>query len=323
VVNVPSININNPIYNQSHASFDHANDFLVDHTAYAYGIFVQDQIELPGNLFVLLGLRHDHARDRSNLDLNGTYAYPVYDYPNFEDKPPLSHRYGVLWRPVPELSLYTSYTENFGASAAGQIQFNGGRSPGETAQQYELGAKVELLDKRLTGSMSVYQLTKQNVLATDPVHGTPYVIPLGEVRSRGFEMDVTGEIIPRWNLILTYSYIDSRTTKADPVELLGRSAAVSYNTGSLWTTYAFNGDWQGLKLGGGVEVASSQIDYSKNTLPGYAVANLYASYGWHVDGKKITGQFNINNLFNKIYYTGSDNVPSKPLTALATLRVEF
>jgi iron complex outermembrane receptor protein len=150
---------------------------MVDHIASAYGVYVQDQIELPHKLFLLLGLRHDRAVDRSNLDVNAANPYPIYDYPTFRDQPPLSHRYGLLWQMRPELSFYTSYTENFGASAFGQIQFDGGRSPGETAQQYEIGAKTELFDKRLTGSTSIYQLTKQNVLATDPVHGTPFVIP--------------------------------------------------------------------------------------------------------------------------------------------------
>lgn len=68
----------------------------------------------------------------------------------------------------PQLSLYGSYTENFGAS---NTRCFGIPLPPQTAQQWETGIKTELLGGRLSACIAHFGLTKQHV----PVSARPGV----------------------------------------------------------------------------------------------------------------------------------------------------
>lgn len=89
---------------------------------------------------------------------------------------------------APELSLYGSYTENFGGTSLGRVTRTGENLPAETAEQWEVGVKTELYDGRLTGSLAYFQLTKQNIATTDPTDFPlfRFSVPVGEVQTRGF-----------------------------------------------------------------------------------------------------------------------------------------
>ena len=65
----------------------------------------------------------------------------------------------------------------------------------ERSRQYEIGAKVELLDGRFFASTALFQIDKSDVAATDP--DNPFFsINGGEERSRGIEFDLAGEMLP-------------------------------------------------------------------------------------------------------------------------------
>jgi iron complex outermembrane receptor protein len=67
-----------------------------------------------------------------------------------------------------------------------------------------VGVKTEFFGGRLRATLDYYDLTKQNVATTDrdPTHfcdGGGFgscQIAVGEVRSRGPELDIQGEILP-------------------------------------------------------------------------------------------------------------------------------
>ena len=84
--------------------------------------------------------------------------------------------------------------------------------PPKSAQQWEVGVKTELFDKRLTATIAYYDLTKQNIATPVDATGLNYVAT-GEARNRGVELDVAGEILPGWRVIGSYSYIASIITK--------------------------------------------------------------------------------------------------------------
>jgi len=70
-----------------------------------YGLYIQDQIKLPFNLYGNVGLRYDHAIGRNETQ----------NITNTDDNR-VSPRGGLLWRPMEWLSVYGNYTENFGPS---------------------------------------------------------------------------------------------------------------------------------------------------------------------------------------------------------------
>ncbi len=315
-----------PGYNQPNSSQDWA------------GVYAQDQIKLPYNFHLLGGLRYDNAS--SSTDALGVASQ--HDHR-------VSPRVALLWQPISELSLYSNYVENFGA--AGAQSASGGYLPPQTAQQWEVGAKTEVFDGKLTGSLAWFDITKQNVGVPDPnnlgMARLGYMVPIGQVHNQGLEFDVAGEIIAGWKMIGSYAYIQSIITKdsalngpsdsnGDPTLTTGNTGhhffGVPTNGASLWNTYDFqNKLMHGLKLGAGVVVRGQQQANNENTvqLPGYALVNLLASYQWKISSSKFTAQLNVDNLLDKTYYAaqgfggGTAGFAGMPRVFMGSIRIEY
>ncbi|GJL55576.1 MAG: ferrichrome-iron receptor [Nitrospirales bacterium] len=283
-----------------------------------YGIYIQDQIELPFNVFLLAGGRFDYAKVESkgsNVNI---------------DEEALKPRFGILWQPVPQLSFFGSYVENFGSDDFFSVNPDGTVLPPDTADQWEVGVKTELLDGRLRGTLAFYDLTKQNI-ATPDLNNPTFSRATGEARNRGIELDVTAEILPGWKTIGVYSYIDSEITKDNSGNQGNRFANVPRHGGSFWTTYTFQeNQLRGLTLGAGVVARSEQEADNANTaqLPGYALVHLLSSYSWNIGGTRMTTQLNVENLLNKKYFPNSAGSRNRidvgaPRVFLGMLRAEF
>jgi len=233
-----------------------------------FGVSFQDQIKLPYNVFILAAGRYDHLKiiDPTTNQVS-------------TDAERVTPRFGLLWRPIEQVALYGSYLTNFGNLP---VANRGAPLPPESAQQWEVGVKTELLDKKLTTTIAYYDLTKKNIAYADPTDPTGMrQLALGEARNRGVELDLAGEILPGWRVIGGYSYIASIITKdahCDPnkysdflngvagqpsgcivdnystytlgvpllLSIIGtegkRLGGVPRNAGSLWTTYEFQSD---------------------------------------------------------------------------------
>jgi iron complex outermembrane receptor protein len=307
-----------------------------------FGVYAQDRLTLPHDVFFLAGVRYDRGHNHNNAFDGGPEKLG-----NNSDR--VTPRFGLLWRPIPELSVYGSYLENFG-QAGGLSGPSGPRQtilPSESAQQWEVGVKTELLDRRLTATLAFYDLLKKNISVANPdpvLAALGYRTAIGEVRSRGIELDVSGEIAPGWKVIGGYSYIDAVVTKdagivKDPFDNIisvngfeGFAAPdVSRHSGGLWTTYEIrDGDWKGLKFGGGVNGRTKAFGDSSNSyhVPSYAVFGLLAAYSWMLDGYRLTAQLNVENLADTRYYPTGMRGPLQvnvgaPRTFKGVIRVEF
>ncbi|MEG3896414.1 TonB-dependent receptor [Microcoleus sp. SVA1_B6] len=226
----------------------------------------------------------------------------------------------------PELSLYASYSRSFNPDSA--TTAGGGLIEPETGSGYEVGVKAELLDRRLAATVAYFDIKKQNVAVTDP-NNLLFSIASGEQRSRGLEFDISGQIVPGWNIIAAYAYTDAEITADTDRDLVGnRLFNVPKHSGSLWTTYEIqSGDLQGLGFGVGFSyVGERQGDLSNSFqadsyfLPNAAV--FYQRDNWRA-------AINIKNLFNVNYMesiTGSrasGNQPGEPLTVIASFTVQL
>ncbi|MDT4331760.1 TonB-dependent siderophore receptor [Methylomonas sp. MED-D] len=195
-------------------------------------------------------------------------------------------RFGIVWQPIKEVSVYGNYVENFGLSQGHNS--NQQPLPALTAQQYEAGIKTEWFGGKLTGSLAWFEITKQNlpILDTSPLgllNGA--MVAIGEVRSRGVEMDVADEILPGWRVIGNYAYVDARVINdSDNSGGTGnvghRLPNVPRNAASLWNTYELQDTaLRGLKFGAGVVMRDQREGDLTNDiqLPGYATVDLMAS----------------------------------------------
>jgi iron complex outermembrane receptor protein len=286
-----------------------------------YGLYLQDQVQLPHHFFVLAGMRYDLARD---------YATSKYGTGKSSDHK-LSPRVGVLWQPREWLSLYGSYVENFGATNGGLIDRNNQPLPPETAQQWEVGLKTAF-GRRLLGTLAYYNLTKENIAAADPLFPNDgrHALTIGKANSHGLEFDLAGSFLPHWNLLVAYAYTDATIVNDSFLGTAGnRLSNVPKNGGRIWTTYSFwGGEPKRLTVGAGVTARSAREGNISNDylLPGFATVDTMASYSFHLHRSTFALQVNIHNLLDRNYYEASGDftrsriAPGSPFAVMSSIR---
>lgn len=82
---------------------------------------------------------------------------------------------------------------------------------------YELGFKWLALNNMLSVDSAIFYANKQNVLTNDPLFPN-YKVAAGEVRSRGIELNIAGQITPAWKIIGGYAYTDAEVTKDNTLQ---------------------------------------------------------------------------------------------------------
>jgi iron complex outermembrane recepter protein len=300
-----------------------------------YGIYFQDQMALPYNFHLLAGFRYDDARASGNtVTLIPDMTLPTQTSLHENAIKP---RVGLLWRPIPELSFYGDYVENFGLSnPANTVQ---APLPPTTAQQWEAGMKTELMDGRFSATFAWFDIVKKNVAtpSLDPNLAALGVMEAtGAVRNRGVELDMKGQLTSELKLIASYSIIDSRIIEDRNVNNNGVSVignhlfAVPHKSGSAWAIYEpeaepVKGFAFGAGLYGQTKVAIDNLDTFD--LPGYITVNAMARYKMAVANTNVSFQLNVDNLLNKGYYTTPGSTigifPGKPRAFLGSVKVEF
>ncbi|NOS76055.1 MAG: TonB-dependent receptor, partial [Methyloglobulus sp.] len=274
-----------------------------------YGLYVQEQIKLPYGFQVMGGIRYQYIHSGSTYNTQSPDG--ATSDSNAETHDAVTPRVGILWQPKSWLSLYANYVESFGANTPGARLASGEPVPPTGAEQYEGGIKTEFFNGRLRATLAYYDLTKTNIANALPFPPNVYSLT-GAARSRGPEIDIQGEILPGWNLIGTYTNMETRVLKASdtsgfsPLEG-SRLWGVSRNVGSLWSTYEVqNGDFKGFKFGSGVTLRDGQTGCCSkpaSSIPGYATVDLLAAYSREIGKAKVTAQLNVNNLLDKHYFS--------------------
>ncbi len=313
----PIINIFNPIYRNVRPDPSELTDFRFNASGItdSFGIFLQDQIAFSDNLKVLIGGRFDTV-NQDNNDRIENVRTTQYDEA-------FSPRVGIVYQPIQPISLYASYSHsfapNFGQTVGGELL-----EP-ERGTQYEVGIKADL-NERLSATLALYQLSKTNIATTAP-NNPDFVIPIGEQRSRGIELDISGEISSGWNVIASYGYTDAEITESTDIPIGTKPALVPEHKASLWTTYEIRqGNLDGVGFGLGLFYFSEKPGDLDNSfvLPSYLrtdAAIFYRRDNWRA-------AINIQNLFDTRYFESVNYgrvtvVPGAPFTVIGSFTIEF
>ncbi|MGO9237058.1 MAG: TonB-dependent siderophore receptor [Methylocella sp.] len=297
------------------------------------GLYLQDQIKLPYNFYLLAGTRYQYIHQTNaageSLDDLQTAGSPLTGQA-------VTPRFGLLWRPQEWVSFYANFTEGFGPNQG--LIFPGVLAPPSSAESSEAGFKLEFFNGKLRVTADYFELVKTNVPTPDPnpahiCNGGPCSLIIGEARSKGPELDIQGEILPGWSVIANYTNDDVRVTEANPgaVPAVGqRLFLVPRNLANFWTTYEFQDETlKGVKIGAGYHYTGSRpvADYANPPgtfplLPAYGTVDLMAAYSFKLYGANLTAQLNITNLFDTTYYPSAFNdAPVAPgFAGASTLR---
>jgi len=279
------IDIFNPVYGAQPGAFGPAT--TQKRQIDLYGLYLQDLVSIGTQWKLLLGGRFDYAKTTFKRD-----SQLITDA---TDKV-FSPRVGLVFQPVENLSVYASYTESFLPFVL-SVSANGTPFKPEFGRQIEVGVKRDWLDGRLSTTLAAFQLTRRNVLTADPAN-PGFSIQTGEQRSRGVELDVSGEVVPGWKMFGSLTYLDAKITADRTFAVGNQLASVPRWSGSIWTTYAIKGGtFDGLEFGGGVFAAGRRKGDLNNsfTVAGYATVDLLVRYRVN---ERLEASLNVSNLFN-------------------------
>jgi catecholate siderophore receptor len=318
------VNANNPI---GTATFNNiARDQDTDISSRAF--YVQDQIELSSKWQVVAGLRRDifdtnytNNVNNLNVDITDTFWSP---------------RFGLIFKPVDNLSLYANYSLSYVPRAGDQLlEFrNNENQPAlfepEKFINREVGLKWDI-NPDLSFTAAAYILERENLIASDPNVAGESVLINGQ-ETRGLELSLAGNITDKWSIIGAYTFQDGEVTEDQgtigniSIENGSELGETPDHTYSLWNKYQINNTWAvALGVIGRSEMYAAIPQVGDSTvLPGYTrfdaaiIADL---------SEKTTLQLNIENLTDKEYAINSHNnnniLPGAPISARATLHYSF
>jgi outer membrane receptor for ferric coprogen and ferric-rhodotorulic acid len=226
---------------------------------------------------------------------------------------------GLIYDLDEHWSAYASYTTIF--NPQNRQQADGSYLEPKEGENYELGLKGEFWDKRLTAGLSIFEVQQDNLPVADP-NNPGYSIPESGTKTRGFEVEMAGELLPDWQVSASYSY--AVIQDSDDKRLL---TEVPRDTLKLFTSYRLRALPQ-LKVGGGVRWQGEE--YYKRSGPNnetfrqgdYAVVDLMAQYAFTPD---TSVSLNLNNALDEHYYSaiGARGWYGTPRSLTATLAHAF
>ncbi|WP_284774291.1 TonB-dependent siderophore receptor [Agrobacterium sp. lyk4-40-TYG-31] len=256
------------------------------------GVYAQDQIKFGDGWLLTLNGRYDHLESKAD-DLRNVLP----DY-SFTDNA-WSGRAGIAYEfkngVTPYASIATFFSPLVGAGTNGPLK-------PEEGEQYEVGVKYEpsWLDGLLTAS--AFQIDKENYTVNVPGQGD---LQLGNVRSRGVELEGKFNIDQNWKAIASASYTDLEFTKYPGTpSMVGNTPYVVPNaTAAFWLDYTLvDGPLEGLGGGAGVRYRGKSWADNENTLrvPDATVFDA----GIHYEKDDWKASLNVTNLFDKEYVAG-------------------
>ncbi|MDO6416735.1 TonB-dependent siderophore receptor [Sphingomonas sp. BIUV-7] len=299
-------------------------------------VYLFDAIKLSEMFEINGGLRYEGFKTKFRSDTiigtpGATFGRVTRGADQTANDNLFSYRVGLVFKPVTNASLYVAYGNSktpvsstvrsgCGTIAAGAPNVDPCDAKPQTAVNYEVGGKIDLMDAKLQLTASVFRNERTNfpVTSFDPLFPTLQVND-GKSRVNGITLGASGKITPNWTIFANYSYLDTkilqsisdvckeRPTTTGCTGDAQAGAVINQtpkNSGSLFTTYTLP---FGLQLGYG---ATYQGDYALNNTgvvyrsKDYLIHRAMLSYP--IAGG-LTAQVNVQNFTNKKYYTSIRN----------------
>jgi iron complex outermembrane receptor protein len=265
--------------------------------------YLQDTLELGTRWRLFGGVRFDRYGQTFTDRRAATRAR--------QNQSATSPRFGISYLPDNQWTLFASVGKSFRPNSG--LSATGMRFDPESGRAFEIGSKWENANKTFGGTLALYDIEKNNVLTADP-RNPNFSIATGKVRSRGLDIDISGQIARAWRINASFSYIDASVRKDNMLEVGGRLLNIPRVNGSVLVIYSgalgANGQYG---LGGGLvhtgkrlgeERTQAQADAGAPAfeLPRYTLAKALAYWRVH---SNLRFSLDVDNLFDKTYYSDS------------------
>lgn len=235
---------------------------------------------------------------------------------------------GLIYELTPEMSLYGSYSEIF--IPQDYQKTDGSILAPRKGEQYETGIKGSFFNGGLNASLATFRINDVNRALTDPDNPDYYVAD-GEVRSQGWEAEISGGPLEGLDLTAGYTYLSTRYIKTDSGS--GNNAfspAEPRHNFKAWVHYRISGGTlDGFSFGTGVNAVSSYQGVRGNSgdrkQGGYALLGAVVSYPFN---DNVTVALNGENLTDRKYYSSigginTYNIYGAPRNFTLSVRVQY
>ena len=192
-------------------------------------------------------------------------------------------------------SVYGSYTKIFNPQT--EEDSNRERLDPVTGETQEVGLKSEWNDGRIYTALVAFRADQKNLAEAAGMVGPDTIYRGTDVESFGYEAEISGELLPGWELTGGYTWLEIEDDEGDEIRPFTPREIFR-----LTTTYrpaAME------KLKAGVQVSWQDSIFRggsggvpKATQDDYTLVNLMASYDWT---RNITTTLNLNNVTDEKY----------------------
>ncbi len=194
---------------------------------------------------------------------------------------------------------------------------------------YDAGVKVGLFDEKALFTLSFFDIKQTNLTEPDPdnLPGENFSALIGEVKSRGIEAELTGEITENLDILAGVALVDTEILESNSGQEGNRLYSVPLFEASLWAKYDFSELlFRGFSAALGVVHVGDREGDNDNSfeLPSYTRVDAGAYYAW----KDLRVELRVENVFDTTYFLGSQNrsrniIPGAPRNVLASLFYRF
>lgn len=256
------------------------------------------------NLAVLAGAR---VTDWSRYQTSTRFATGAVTVTDRAEKGEITPYLGLVLDLNDTWSTYASYTSIF--QPQNRMGLSGNHIDPLLGKNYELGVKAAFLNNRLNFAAALFYVKQDNLAIAIPntfaPDGTQAYESVSGTKTRGFDIELSGEVQPGWQV--SASYTRSMAEDRDGVRL---NTPQPQNTAKLYTSYRVPGVARGLTVGGGLRWQSGIYALDQGPLRarweqgGYAVADLMARVALT---RQLSASVHVNNVFDKSYYNTTGN----------------
>ena len=272
-------------------------------------LYLQGDIDFSDNWKMIIGGRLD------NFDITVTDVKKSQDQSRKDDM--FSPRFGVIYKPVDNMSLYVSYSESFLPRSGEQykkLDASGAALDPDVFENTEIGYKYDINDA-LTFTAAIFD-SKSTRAEKDNETGE-----MNEVRGlevEGVEIELSGDIDDQNNLTFGYTSLDGVTSKGtkQPRELPDQML-------SLWYSYQANE-----RIGFGLGVTHQGESFIKDTsngstgpaLPDYTRVD-FALYINASDNDVV--RIHVENLTDELYFPHSHSTHQASVGESLNARISY
>ena len=272
-------------------------------------VYLQDQIDITDWLKVVGGVRYDRFEiDVDDIANNGEFSRTDEEF---------TPRLGAILKPMENLSAYFSYSETFLPRSGDQfltLNLDTESTRPQSFKNTEIGVKWDIKpDLSLTAAL--FDLDRESFTSIDP-EDADQLITIDGSETRGFELQLTGNLTDRWYIATGYSYLDGEVERVGGGGNDGnRPRQTPEHMFSIWNNVQVT-DKLGVGLGASYQDSFFVREDNSVEVPDYF--RVDAAVFYHVSDT-LRVQVNIENLFDEDYFPdahSNDNISTgEPLNA--------